>query len=77
MSNCPYCGEEMKIGTIESETTLSWLPEGTRFFRLSKWSISKKAVLIEKAGIGVNPAVVYAAYCEHCGKIIIDVDKSS
>ena len=69
---CPYCESEMTPGSIQTLSTLSWMPQGEKLPRATRWSISENAILLSRCGI-VQVASVQAQYCKVCNKIIIDV----
>jgi hypothetical protein len=72
---CPYCGNEMKEGTVQSASTLSWYPLGYSNPKFSRWSIGKNAVLLAKAGLFTDWAQAESFYCSVCNKIIIDLNQ--
>lgn len=68
--NCPYCNEEMELGSIESLDTLRWTPEGESRPRTTRWTTNKNGVVLDNCGL-VKRAKVKAYYCRQCRAIII------
>ncbi len=69
---CPYCSGKMRSGAIDCAETLYWHPDTEKPYRVSRWSVSENAVILDTCGL-VRMAHTEAMYCESCGKIIIDV----
>ena len=72
---CPYCNQEMKLGSIQADNLLSWTPEGESPKGATRWAKSSKSIVLAKYFL-LSPAVVDAFYCPNCQKIIIDVDNA-
>lgn len=65
---CPYCGEAMDKGLVQSARDILWAVEKKKMFFLS--SESKGDISIAKGG---NGSVKESYLCRKCNKIIIDV----
>ena len=67
--NCPYCGEEMKKGTIPNECHPYWLPEG-KMAPPIRLVVPKAAVrlVLDKSSAVWQKAMAW--YCQNC-KIVI------
>lgn len=69
---CPYCNNEMKLGTIDVYDTLSWTPDGESRKGPTKFSIAENGVVISKCSL-LFPASKEAFYCPSCKKIIMNL----
>ena len=70
--NCPYCSREMKTGFIKTRgESLTWTPEGERS-PLTRWGIPANGIRVGDYSY-LGGGMVYADYCDYCGKIIINV----
>lgn len=68
-SDCPYCGEPMKIGHIQSSHQIYFNEGRKRIFA----SGDLKSKCISSLGVLKAPSVA-AAYCPKCKKIILDLE---
>ena len=66
--NCPYCGEEMEKGLIESSEPINFLRE-VRFLNQPK--AGKGEFNLAKPSLG-GRAAVQVWLCRDCRKIVID-----
>jgi hypothetical protein len=64
---CPYCGEEMHKGLVQSGRDIFWSPKKKKIFFIP---ISPDDILI--AG-GLNGATKESHFCKDCKKIIVDL----
>ena len=64
---CPYCGEEMELGMIESSDPLGWKKEKTFVNRPSK---KRGEIMLAKPAM-FGHGTVDAYLCRECRKIII------
>ena len=73
---CPYCGEDMEKGLIQSQNELAWLPGNNRkLFVRAK--LHEGAVVLSKLSV-LKGSAVTAYICKKCEKVIIDyADKTS
>ena len=65
---CPYCGEEMDKGFVQSARPIFWSVEKKKMFYLP--SETKGDISIAKGG---NGCVKESYLCRKCKKIIIDI----
>ncbi len=70
INDCPYCGKPMKSGYVQSSHPI-YFNEGRRRFFASGDLRSKS---ISDLGAIKAPSVP-AAYCQHCKKIILNLEK--
>ncbi len=70
---CPYCNRNMSPGSIDVHDTLSWSPEGETRKGNTRFAISRNGILLAKYYLLVS-ASKEAFYCDHCKKIIMDVE---
>lgn len=67
--NCPYCGKEMELGSIQSKKALCWYPgEKRRIVGPAKYF--EGAVTL--SDFHITGSAVRAYLCRDCGKIVID-----
>lgn len=65
---CPYCGERMQQGVIQSNQEIAWLPK-RHFF--SRAMFHTDSVVLSELSLLRGSAVI-AWRCAACSKIIID-----
>lgn len=68
--NCPYCGNEMETGVIQSGQEISWLPGIKRHF-FGRAEFHRGAVELSRLSF-VRGSAVVAHLCGDCRKIVID-----
>jgi len=68
--NCPYCGEEMKAGLIQSGGELNWFPGKHRKIFGRGFLHEGSVVLSELSFLKGSACVAYN--CPQCKKILID-----
>ena len=68
---CPYCGNEMEQGLIQSPHELAWV-EGEKRHIFSRAKFYEGALVLSKISLWRGSAVT-AWLCRDCGKVIIDV----
>ena len=67
--NCPYCGKEMELGSIQSKKALCWYPgEKRRIVGPAKYF--EGAVTL--SDFHITGSAVRAYLCRSCEKIVID-----
>lgn len=75
---CPYCGEEMTAGLIQAYSqsrALKWFSnEDKKKDSFASWFRGANGMPIGKADI-LYGARVECCYCEHCRKMVIDLDQ--
>ena len=77
---CPYCDNEMKVGTINARggSGMFWLPEGEK---LKTFEIVTAASISKHNGVNLlnsdfsGPARRDATICLECQKVLIDLNK--
>lgn len=69
---CPYCHDDMQLGTIQADNLLSWTPYGESQNGVTRWSKSPNSIVLAKYYL-LCQAAVQAFYCSKCKKIVIDV----
>lgn len=70
---CPYCGKEMKLGSIDVYDTLSWSPYGESRRGLTKRSMAKNGILL--AEIHHSSITSKESYfCSDCQKVILNTN---
>lgn len=65
---CPYCGEEMEQGVIQSSQEISWKNKKHLFGRAE---FHKGSIVLSKLSM-LKGSVAIAFLCRTCEKIIID-----
>ena len=70
MMNCPYCGNEMEEGLIQSPYELYWTAGDRRKF-LAKAKFHDKAVMLSEYSF-VKGSAMKAFLCRNCQKVIVD-----
>ncbi len=68
--NCPYCGNEMEAGVIQSGQEISWLP-GIKRRVFGRAEFHRGAVELSRMSF-VRGSAVVAHLCRDCEKIVID-----
>jgi hypothetical protein len=72
---CPYCGNEMEKGLIQSPREIAWLKGEKKAF-LGKAAFHSGSVILSESSILKGSAV--AAYlCRNCQKVLIDYAEPS
>lgn len=72
---CPYCGDEMKQGLIQSPHEINWIPgEKRKFFGRAMFH-EGSIVLSELSMMKGSACVAYN--CLQCQKIVIDYGESN
>lgn len=72
---CPYCNNDMNLGSIQTDNLLSWTPDGESPIGATRWAKSPNSIVLANYFMLV-PAVIDAFYCPDCHKIIIDVNNT-
>ena len=65
--NCPYCNKETKRGIIDAKSAPIWT-------KRDKFTIFKRKDEV-RLGDFMQLKAPAAYYCEHCGKIIVDLNE--
>ncbi len=73
---CPYCGNEMELGLIESPYQIVWTKGDKKQF-LNNVRFPKGSVVLDKYSLKsfVEGCAVKAFLCRFCKKVIIDYCK--
>lgn len=66
---CPYCGDEMKRGYIQSPRPICWLPKKLKLF--SNTGFTRNGAVVLSGGKLLAAPCVTAYNCTRCKKIII------
>lgn len=71
---CPYCGKEMQLGFIPTDTTpAQWIPKGKKQSLLkTKYSKDCKKIVAEDTFLGIHAK---ADYCESCGIVLLKEER--
>lgn len=64
---CPYCGEDMKLGVIQSPQEINWKPKKAI---IGAAKFNKDAIILSE--FSIFGSCVTAFNCDSCKKIIID-----
>ena len=73
---CPYCGEEMEKGLIQSPHELAWV-KGEKKHLFSRAAFYDGSVILSELSVTRGSAVT-AYLCRICEKVLIDYsDKAS
>lgn len=67
---CPYCGEEMESGLIQSGKEIAWLPVSKRTLVSRAQFFDGSVVLSEYSFL--RGSAVTAWFCRGCEKVVID-----
>ncbi|WP_367272283.1 PF20097 family protein [uncultured Dysosmobacter sp.] len=67
---CPYCGQEMEKGLIQSPQEISWIKSEKRTL-FGRAEFYDGAVVLSKLSVMKGSAVV-SHLCRDCQKVIID-----
>lgn len=70
MMKCPYCGEEMEEGIIQSPQEISW-KKGIKRPLFGRAAFHEGSVVLSDLSLMKGSAVV-AYLCRSCEKVIID-----
>lgn len=70
---CPYCGEVMQHGYIQSNYPIAWTSRKLKFFTFKAFYADDSCILADIGVIGAACAVAYK--CDKCKKVIIDFEK--
>ena len=75
---CPYCGNEMELGLIESKYQIVWTKGKKRHF-LKNVTFPKGSVVLDKFDLKsfVKGCAVKAFLCRSCKKVVIDYGKKT
>jgi len=73
---CPYCGNEMELGLIQSPHEIAWI-KGTKKYTFSLGRFHKGSVVLSALTPKtlVTGCSVRAFLCRTCKKVIIDYKK--
>ena len=71
---CPYCGKEMQLGFIPTDTTpAQQIPKGKKQSLLkTKYSKDCKKIVFEDTFLGIHAK---ADYCESCGIVLLKEER--
>lgn len=67
---CPYCGEAMKTGLIQSQYEIAWLPVDERVM-FARAKFHEGAVTLSETSL-LHGSAVIASLCRRCEKVVID-----
>ena len=67
---CPYCGEEMGKGLVQSARTIFWSRKKKKLFFIPNESEGDVVI----AG-GANGSIKEAYLCKTCNKVTVDLTK--
>ncbi len=67
---CPYCGNEMDKGTIQSPHEIAWV-EGEKRLHSTFYGLYDGAMVLSKRSMLKGSAVI-AFLCRECQKVLID-----
>ena len=73
---CPYCGNEMELGFIQSRDALMW-SDTERLVAALPFTRGELINLADRPGSGFSGNSVSAYCCKQCKKIIIDFNKTT
>lgn len=68
--NCPYCGNKMEPGVLQSSQEISWLPGLKRRF-FGRAEFHRGAVELSRPSF-LRSSAVAARLCRVCRKIVMD-----
>lgn len=68
---CPYCGEEMESGLIQSGNEITWLPVSKRTLVTRARFFDGAVVLSEYSFL--HGSAVISWLCRSCEKVVIDL----
>jgi len=72
---CPYCEQEMEIGTIQSPNELAWL-KGSKKHLFGRGEFHEDSVVLSRLSFLSGSAVI-AHLCRNCRKVLIDYGEES
>lgn len=67
---CPYCGEEMETGLIQSSHEIAWLPVSERTL-VGRAQYYEGSVVLSETSL-LHGSAVIASVCRGCEKVVID-----
>ncbi len=68
--NCPYCGQAMEQGLLQSPQEISWI-KGNKRRLFGRAELHEGSVVLSELSILKGSAVV-AFLCRDCRKVVID-----
>ena len=74
IKDCPYCGQEMKPGTLPNETYPYWLPDG-KMAPPVRFVVPKSGVtlVVRSNSLLLKKATAY--YCPNCKVVIAPTER--
>lgn len=68
---CPYCDQQMEVGSFQSGHGIVWLPKTKRLFAYSPLFPPKGSVVLSDLDM-LKCSAVTAYLCKTCKKVIVD-----
>lgn len=73
--NCPFCGEDMKIGYIADSGDITWTPRGKKQHSIINLPKSYEVCLVKTNYFGKTKLKTYR--CSQCKILLIDENDKS